>query len=101
MRTYELLCLLKAGFDIENADKAVENIENIIKKLDGNVSEYNKIGRKRLAYDIAGNRDSFCVTFNFEMEPNKLTELKRLLKLNENVLRDFITHAKTPTKAAS
>ncbi len=101
MRTYELFCLLKTGFDIENADQIVENIETSIKNLGGNTTDCNKMGRKKLAYDISGNKDSFCVTFIIEFSPDKLTELKKQLKLNENVLRNFITHCAPIAKAAS
>ncbi len=101
MRTYELFCLLKAGFDIENVDQSIKNIETTIKNLGGNVSDCNKVGRKKLAYDIAGSKDSFCAIFKVDIAPDKLNELKRLLKLNESVLRDFITHFKPATKTAS
>lgn len=101
MRKYELFCLLKAGFDIENVDKVIENIETTIKNLGGSVSETNKIGRKRLAYDVGGSRDSFCASFNFEMSPDKIKELKRLLKLNESVVRDFISLLNTTANVAS
>jgi len=100
LRKYELLCMLKTGFDIENAEQVTENLEKTIKNQGGNVEETNKIGRKRLAYDIKGNRDSFCVTFDIELEADKVKELKRILKLNDNVLREFIT-LKTTSKVAT
>ncbi len=100
MRTYELFCLLKTGIDIENTEQIIKNIENSIENLDGKIKETNKIGRKKLAYEIGKNKDSFCVTFNIEIEPDKLKELKRYLKLNDSVLRDFITILKEPVKTA-
>ena len=101
MRNYELLCMLKAGFDIENVDQVITSIENSVKNLGGNIADCNKIGRKKLAYEIKGNRDSFCVTFNMEIAPDKLTELKRILKLNDSVLRNSISLLKTPSKVTS
>ncbi len=101
MRKYELFCLLKAGFDMENTDQIVENIENTIKNMGGNIIESNKMGRKRLGYEIAGNRDAFCVTFNIELDPEKLNELKRYFKLNDSVLRNFITVVKKSSKTMS
>lgn len=101
MRKYELFCQLKVGFDIENTDQIIDNIAKALEGMGGKILETNKMGRRRLAYEIAGNRDSFCVSFIFELAPDKLTELKRYLKLNENVLRNFITHAiATPARAA-
>jgi small subunit ribosomal protein S6 len=94
LRTYELFCLLKAGFDIESNDQTIANIEKSIIGFGGKIISTNKMGRKRLAYDIKRNRDSFCVTFIIELDSARVKELKRYLKLNENVLRDFVTVTK-------
>ena len=102
MRKYELLCILKTGFDIETAEQLIANIENAIKGFEGKISFTNKIGRKKLAYDIDKNRDAFYVAFDIEIEAKKVIELKRYLKLNESVLRSFVTIKKeTKTKATS
>lgn len=100
MRKYELYCLLKSSFDIEGNDQAIANIEKNIESLGGNISDTNKIGRKKLAYEVQGNRDAFCVTFTMEIEPEKIKELKRYLKLNENVLREYVTVLKPAKKEA-
>lgn len=90
MRNYELLCILKTGFDIETSDQVISNIEASVKNLEGNISTTNKIGRKKLAYDINKTRDGFYVVFDLEIDASKVVELKRYLKLNESVLRSFI-----------
>ena len=91
MRKYELFCILKTGFDIESSDQTIANIENAIKNLEGSVSDTNKIGRKKLAYDINKARDGFYVVFDIELDENKVVDLKRYLKLNESILRNFVT----------
>lgn len=91
MRKYELLCILKTGFDIESSDQIIIGIENAVKGFNGNIISINKIGRKKLAYDINKNRDAFYVVFDIEVGAEKVIELKRYLKLNESVLRSFIT----------
>jgi len=91
LRKYELLCILKTGFDIESSDQLIVGIENAIKGLNGNIISINKIGRKKLAYDINKNRDAFYVVFDVEVGAEKVIDLKRYLKLNESVLRSFMT----------
>jgi small subunit ribosomal protein S6 len=86
-----LLCILKTGFDIETSEQIIANIDNAIKNLGGTILNANKIGRKKLAYDINKNRDAFYVNFDIEIAAQKITELKRYLKLNESVLRNFVT----------
>jgi small subunit ribosomal protein S6 len=91
LRKYELLCILKTGFDIESADQIISQIENAVKNYEGTVISTTKIGRKKLAYDINKNRDAFYVVFDIQLKAAKVAELKRYLKLNESVLRGFIT----------
>jgi len=91
LRNYELLCILKTGFDIENAEHIVTNLENAIRNIEGIVLNTNKIGRKKLAYEINKNRDGFYVVIDIQLSADKVVELKRYLKLNESVLRYFIT----------
>lgn len=103
MRKYELFCLLKSSFDIESNDQLITTIEKNIENLGGKVFEINKMGRKKLAYDLGDNRDAFCVTLNIEIDPARIKELKRYLKLNDTVLRDFVSvlkDAKTNKKEA-
>jgi small subunit ribosomal protein S6 len=45
------------------------------------------MGRKKLAHDIQNFRDGHYVTMKLELAPEKVADLKRQLKLNDNVLR--------------
>ncbi len=87
MRTYELLSIIKPNIDSEEFDKIVAKIEENIVALDGKVSSTDKMGRKKLSYDIKDFRDGYFVVFNFELEPNQVEKLNRQLRLNENILR--------------
>ena len=87
MKTYELLTIIKPNMDAEEADKVVAKIEESIKALGGSVSATEKLGRKKLAHDIQNFRDGHYVTQRVELAPEKVAELKRQLRLNDNVLR--------------
>ncbi len=87
MRTYELLSIIKPNIDSEEFDKIVAKIEENIVALNGKVSSTDKMGRKKLSYDIKDFRDGYFVVFNFELEPNQVEKLNRQLRLNENILR--------------
>ena len=73
--------------DAEEADKVIAKIEESIKSLGGNVTAVDKMGRKKLAQDIQNFRDGHYVVQKLELDPSKVTEFKRQLSLNENVLR--------------
>lgn len=87
MRTYELLSIIKPNIDSEEFDKVVEKIEEAITALEGKVLSADKMGRKKLSYDIKDYRDGYFVVHNFEIDPAQVAKFNRQLRLNENVLR--------------
>jgi small subunit ribosomal protein S6 len=91
LKKYDVLCIIKTNLDIENVEQVIKNIEDSIKNLNGNILEVEKLGRKKLGYEIQNSRDGFYVNFVAELPSDKIAELKRYFKLNENVIRDLIT----------
>ncbi len=101
MRKYELLCILKTGMDTEKVDQAIDNIQKAVENTGGKVFSADKIGRKKLAYDIQKSRDAFYVNFELEIPQEKIVSFKRTLKLDENVLRNMLTLQKKKVAVAS
>ena len=87
MRTYELLSIIKPNIDSEEFDKIVAKIEENIATLGGKVVSTDKMGRKKLSYDIKDFRDGYFVVHNFELAPNQVEKFNRQLRLTENILR--------------
>ena len=87
MKNYELLAVLKPSLDSEELDKVVEKISEEIKSYQGSVASVDKMGRKKLAYDVQGYRDGFFTTIIVSLPSEAVVDFKRSLKLNENVLR--------------
>ena len=87
MRTYELLSIIKPNIDSEEFDKVCAKIEETVTSLGGKVLSTDKMGRKKLSYDIKDYRDGYFVVHNYELEPNQADKFNRQLRLNENILR--------------
>jgi small subunit ribosomal protein S6 len=87
MKNYELLTIFKPSLDSDELDKAVDKISADIKSAKGEVSSVDKMGRKKLAYDLQGYRDGFFTTMVVSLPADAIVEFKRNLKLNDNVLR--------------
>lgn len=94
MGKYELLSAIKPNLDNDEADKVVAKIEEAIQTLGGDVVDTEKMGRKKSAYDIQGYRDTYYVVQRMNLPEDKVIELKRQLRLNENVIRTIFTKVK-------
>lgn len=87
MRNYELLTVFKPNLDAEEVDKLIAKINDSIVEFGGKVQSTDKMGRKKLAYDIQNFRDGFFATLILSLPAEKVAEFKRQLKLNDNVIR--------------
>ena len=90
MKTYELLTVFKPNLDAEEVDKQLSALNELVVGFEGKIESTEKTGRKKLAYDIQNFRDGFFVTMNVAVPADKVVELKRQLKLNDNVLRTML-----------
>lgn len=87
MKNYELLMIFKPSLDSEELDKEVEKISNDVKAYEGSVNSVEKMGRKKLAYDVQGYRDGYFTVISMAVPAESVAEFKRSLKLNENIIR--------------
>lgn len=90
MKEYELMTIIKPNMDAEDVNKIVEKFEEYVKSIGGNVLNTDKVGRKKLSYDIQKFRDGFFVVYRLELEEAKVAEVKRQIKLNDNILRSML-----------
>jgi len=91
MKKYELFTVIKPNLDSDEADKVVAKVEDTVKNLGGNVENCDKMGRKKLAYEIAGFSDGFIVNQVISIPCDKVADLKRQLRLNDSVIRIMFT----------
>ena len=87
MKEYELMTIIKPNMDAEDVNKVVEKFEDTVKSIGGKVVSTDKVGRKKLSYDIQKFKDGFFVVYRIEIEESKVAELKRQIKLNDNFIR--------------
>ena len=87
MKKYELLTIYKPNLDTEDVDKNLEKFDAELTEMGGKVESRDKMGSRKLAYDIQKSRDGFFVNTILSMPADKVADLKRSLKLNDNVLR--------------
>ncbi len=87
MKNYELLTIFKPSLDSEELDKEIEKITKEVKSYKGSVNSVDKMGRKKLAYDVQSYRDGYFAVMKLSVPAENVVEFKRNLKLNENVIR--------------
>ena len=76
-------------------------LEEQVKSLGADITKVENWGKRRLAYDIAKQREGTYAIFEVSAEPSTIKEFERQLRLNENVLRFMSTRVPARKKARS
>lgn len=100
MNDYEVTYILRPNLEEADVETRANAIAEIIKNQGGTVVNIEKLGRKRLAYEIADLREGNYVVMQFRSNGEASRELERLLKLQEDVLRALVIHLDKKALAA-
>jgi small subunit ribosomal protein S6 len=90
MRTYEVMIIIRPDVVDEEADKLITTLEGHIGTAGGTLKGTERMGKRRLAYEVRGFNDGSYVLFNVEGEGNIIAEIERRLRVAEPVIK-FIT----------
>ena len=93
MRNYELMFIARPDLDEEELVEARERIGDLITSSGGEVSVMDPWGKRRLAYPIADHLEGFYVLMQFKLDPPHLTELERVMKLDNRLIRHLLIRA--------
>ena len=74
----------------KEVEKNLVKLEETVNGFEGKVQKTEKMGRRKLAYEIQKFTDGYFVTQIISLPANKVKDFRRSLRLNENILRTMI-----------
>ena len=89
MNKYESVIIINPNVDEAGLKALQDKITGLINE-NGKVEEVVDMGKRKLAYEIKKNKEAFYVQFNFESKPEAITELERICRITDEILK-FIT----------
>jgi len=101
MRKYELMLAINPQLEEEELTSLIEKVKKIISKEKGEVTNINKWGKRRLAYEIKDFTEAIYVVMKFNIDELSISEFERVLKLEEKIIRYLLILQKEekPVKA--
>ncbi len=100
MNEYEVTYILRPNLEEADVDARSNAIGEIIKSQGGEVVAIEKLGKKRLAYEINDLREGNYVVMQFRSTGVASKELERQMKLHEDVVRAIVIHLDKKALAA-
>ena len=90
MKAYELLFFVAPNIDEESRAGVLKRIETTVDGINGKIDEVKEWGKQKLAYEVNGLQDAEYILIDFHAEPDSITELDRVLRINDAVQRHMI-----------
>jgi len=90
MKTYELTYIISSDITSEQAGAKAKEIESLILQRQGSVLKQLDPTAKALSQPIKGKASGFFGAIEFQIEPEKLLEVKEILEKDGNIARHMV-----------
>ena len=89
-RSYEVMFIVRPDLTEEDVDKLISTLQTHATHAGAAVANVEKMGKRRLAYDVKKFQEGQYVLFTLNSEGKSIHELERRMRVTEPVLK-FIT----------
>jgi small subunit ribosomal protein S6 len=87
---YELLVIFSTNLTEEEEKTQASQIEELIQNEKGTIHLLDHWGKRKLAYPIKKQRQGVYEWYYFELDPARIAEIDRKLKMSETILRFLV-----------
>lgn len=90
MNSYELMYIIPSQSTDEDKEALIALVNGMIEKDGGKIESVERIGNKKLAYEIEKKREGYYVLVNFTADANVPNKLGALLSITTGIMRHII-----------
>jgi len=87
MIAYESIFICPPDLPPEELEQIARNFEKIITQGKGEVISFDKLGRRKLAFEIKGYKEGFIYCLNFNAPSSLVPELERNYRVTDKIIR--------------
>ncbi len=103
MNQYEIAVLYDPGLEVD-LDKATNKVSKIFKEAGAVVKNTDNWGKRKLAYEIAGQDHGIYVFYRVELASENINKVESKFNITDEIIRFLIVHidlkAEAKAKAA-
>lgn len=90
MNSYEMMYIIPSQSSDEEKEALIAQVNSMVEKENGKIESVERIGNKKLAYEINKKREGYYVLVNFTAESSVPNKLGSLLSITSNIMRYII-----------
>ena len=89
MNKYESVIIINPNVDEAGVKTLEEKFTGLINE-NGKVESVENMGKKRLAYEIKKCKEGTYMLFNFEANPDSISELERVYRITDDIIKFIV-----------
>lgn len=89
MNKYESVIIINSSLEDAKIKAVIEKFSTLINE-NGKVENVEEVGTKKLAYEIAKQKEGYYVVINFEANPAFIAELERIYRITDEVIKFIV-----------
>jgi len=90
MNKYESVVIVNPNLEEESIKALINKFSDLINTDGKVVSVDEKMGKRKLAYEIKKQKEGFYIVFKFEANPGLIAELERNFRITDEVLKFLV-----------
>ena len=90
MNSYEMMYIIPSQSTDEEKEALIAQVNGMIEKDGGKIDSVERIGNKKLAYEIDKKREGYYVLVNFTASAKVPNKLSSLLAITNGIMRNII-----------
>ena len=98
LRPYEVMIIFDATLEEDTIQGIVDRATQLIRDRGGNPGQIDRWGKRRFAYELNHRWEGYYVVAEFTADPTSISELDRMLRLADEVVRHKVI--RLPEKVA-
>jgi small subunit ribosomal protein S6 len=85
------MVLIDPEVDDRTVEPTLEKYLEVVRSNGGTIDKVDIWGRRKMSYEIQKKAEAIYIVVNYTADPATSSELERLLKINELILRHKVT----------
>jgi len=99
MRSYEAMVIVDARLEEGDIQKAVERFSSAISDNGGSISNVDRWGKRRFAYEIDHQNEGYYFVATFSAPEAAVDQLKRTVQISDEFIRGKIVRPEPPANS--
>ena len=99
-RKYEAFYIIRPDLKDADANALIERFKKVVTDGGGTIIDADRWDRRKLAYEIKGHKEGVYILMNFDADAATQSELGRLMRISDDVIRHTILKNEAPEGSA-